>query len=266
MEAFAAYGDLSDLALLLGLAATRVAVALLLVPLFTSDLIPALVRSAIFLSIGALGLLLNPLPPPLPMSGLQWMGMFATEAFIGGAIGFMFGGMLWAFEAAGQIIDTKVGTTQAMLSDPLSGHQTTLTGALFGRLGSWVFMAGGGFMVLVGLLLQSYALWPVRSALPPLAVAGAQLFEAEFGRIMLMSLMLAAPALVLLYVVDGVLGLINRFAQQLNVFSLSMSLKAVAAVWIIWVQLGALLTLLQDDLLDRGGVVMQTLQGLLGGR
>lgn len=266
MQAFAAYGSLSDLALLLGLASTRVAVALLLVPLFTADLIPALVRATIFLSIGALGLLVQPLPAPQPMGVWQWAGAFATEAFIGAAIGFLFGGMLWAFEAAGQVIDTKVGTTQAMLADPLSGHQTTLTGALLGRLASWVFMAGGGFMVLVGLLLQSYALWPVRSTLPPLATAGAQLFEAEFGRILLMALVLAAPALVLLYVVDGVLGLINRFAQQLNVFSLSMSLKAVAAVWIIWVQLGALVVLQNEELLGRGAVVLQALQGLLGGR
>ena len=54
---------------------------------------------------------------------------------------------------------------------------------------------------------------------------------------MALTLLVAAPALVLLYVIEGVLGLINRFAQQLNVFSLSQSLKSVAAIWIVWVQL-----------------------------
>ena len=77
-------------------------------------------------------------------------------------------------------------------------------------------------------------LWPVRSPMPTLAAGGARLFEGEFGRIMLLTLLVAAPALVLLYMVEGVLGLINRFAQQLNVFSLSQSLKAVTATWIIW--------------------------------
>jgi len=264
MEALSLYGSLSDIALLLGLSSTRVAVAFLLVPLFTSELIPALVRNSMFLSIALLSLLLQPAPAPLLLSSWQWITMFAKEAFIGGAIGFLMAGVMWAFEAAGQVIDSKVGTTQAQVMDPLSGHQTSLNGALFARLASLVFMAGGGFMVMIGALLESYALWPVRAPFPPLVEGGMRLFESEFGRIMLLTLLIAAPALVLLYVIEGVLGLINRFAQQLNVFSLSMSLKAVAAIWIIWIQLVTLVQLLQDDLLSRGGVAIRSLRALLG--
>jgi type III secretion protein T len=172
---------------------------------------------------------------------------------------------MWAFEAAGQVIDSKVGTTQAQVADPLTGHQTSLNGAFFGRLASYVFMAGGGFMVMIGTLLESYTLWPVRSTMPNLVEGGTRLFETEFGRIMLLTLLVAAPALVLLYVVEGVLGLINRFAQQLNVFSLSQSLKAVTATWIVLVQTVTLVQLLQDDLLSRGGVALRSLHALFGG-
>lgn len=265
MDAFGAFGSLSDVALLLGLSATRVGVAFLLVPLFTAELIPALIRNAMFMAIAMLSLLLQPETAPLKISSMQWLSMFAKEAFIGAAIGILFAGIMWAFEAAGQVIDTKVGTTQAQVQDPLSGHQTSLNGAFFGRLASFVFMAGGGFMVMIGTLIESYALWPVRAPMPALAAGGAQLFESEFGRIMLLTLLIAAPALVLLYVVDGVLGLINRFAQQLNVFSLSMSLKAVAAIWIILIQVVTLIQLLQDDLLSRGGFAIGALRSLFGG-
>ena len=126
-------------------------------------------------------------------------------------------------------------------------------------------MAGGGFMVFIGALLESYALWPVRSPMPLLAEGGARLFESELGRIMLLTLVVAAPALVLLYMIDGVLGLINRFAQQLNVTTLSMSLKAVAAVWIVWIQIATLVQFLQDDLLSRGVVALRALRILFGG-
>ena len=265
MEGLSLFGPLGDTVLLLGLSATRVAVALLLVPLFTSELIPALVRNAMFMSIALLGLLVQPSAGPLVLSTWQWITMFAKEAFIGAALGFFFAGIMWAFEAAGQVIDTKVGTTQAQISDPLAGHQTTLYGTLFSRMAGWVFMAGGGFMVFVGALLESYATWPVRSPMPTLALAGVRLFESEFGRIMLLTLLIAAPALVLLYMIDAVLGLVNRFAQQLNVTTLAMSLKAVAATWIVWVQIVSLVQLLQDDLLSRGGIVIQSLRGLLGG-
>lgn len=264
MEALALYGSLGDIALLLGLSTTRVAVAFLLVPLFTNDLIPAMVRNALFIAIALLSLMLQPAPGPLSLGTWQALTLFAKEAFIGGAIGFMVAGVMWAFEAAGALIDTKAGTTQAMVQDPMSGQQTTLNGALFGRLASFVFMAGGGFMVMIGALLESYALWPVQAPFPSLVQGGMRLFETEFGRIMALTLLVAAPALVLLYVIEGVLGLINRFAQQLNVFSLAASLKAVAAIWIIWVQLITLVQLLQDDLLSRGGVALRSLRALFG--
>jgi type III secretion protein T len=258
-------GNLGDTALMLGLAATRVAVAFLLVPLFSAELIPPLVRNAMFLAIALLSFTLQPQIQPMVLSAPQWVGLFAKEAFIGGALGIFFSASMWAFEAAGQIIDNKVGATQAQITDPLSGHQTSLNGAFFARLASWVFMAGGGFMLMIGALLESYALWPVRQPLPALAEGGARLFESAFGRIMLMMVLISAPALVLLYLVEGMLGLINRFAQQLNVFSLSMSIKAVAATWIIWIQLASLVQLLQDDLMAQGGAVIGTLRRLFAG-
>jgi type III secretion protein T len=199
------------------------------------------------------------------MSASQWAALLAKEAFIGGAIGLLFAGVLWAFEAAGQLIDNKVGTTQAQVNDPLSGHQTTLNGALFGRLAGWVFMSAGGFTLLVGALVESFSRWPVRQPLAGLAPGGMLVFEGELGRIMLLALRVAAPALLLLHVVEGVLGLMNRFAQQLNVFSLASSIKAVAATLIVLAQLVTLVQLLQDDLLRRGSEVLQLVGRLLAG-
>ena len=266
MESLSIFGPLSDTALLLGLSLTRIAVAFLLVPLFTAELIPAMVRNALFLGIAVLTLALQPSPAPFVPDTWTLITLFAKEAFIGCAIGFFFAGVMWAFQAAGQIIDTKVGTSMAQVADPLSGQQVTLNGALFARLTSWVFMSGGGFMLMIGTILQSYALWPVRSPAPALVSSGARLFEVEFGRIMLLTLLVAAPALVLLHLVEGVLGLINRFAQQLNVFSLSQSIKAVAAAWIVWIQITVMVGFLQDDLLERGGgIVLGTLRTLFGG-
>ena len=265
MDALGLYGSAGDVALLLGLSATRVAVALLLIPLFTAELIPPVVRNAMFISLALLGLALQPLTGPPQAAGWQWLSMFAKEALIGGATGFLFAGVMWAFESAGQVIDSKIGLLVAQVSDPLTGQQITLNGAFLGRLASYVFMAGGGFMVLVGTLMQTYAAWPVWAPLPALAEGGARLFESEFGRIMGLTLLVAAPALVVLYLVESVMGLINRFAQQLNVFSLASSLKAFVATWVILVQIVPLVRVLQDDLLARGGVVIHALHAMFRG-
>src|SRR4030095_4118126 len=102
MEALGLYGPLSDTALLLGLSVTRVAVAFLLVPLFTAELVPAMVRNSIFLSIALLSLVLQPSAAPLVLSGWQWLSMFAKEAFIGGAGRAVVGRVVWGLRAAGQ--------------------------------------------------------------------------------------------------------------------------------------------------------------------
>ena len=264
MESFADLSFLTDKVLLVSLSATRIAVAFLLVPLFTAQIIPSMVRNAIFISIAMLNLALNPDLQPIRVDTFTLLMLFAKEIFVGVAIGFLFAVMLWAFEAAGQLIDTKVGTTQAQIQDPLTGGQTTLNGALFGRLASFVFMAGGGFMVMIGALLESFALWPIGAVWPSLNLAGTSIFEQAFGRIMTLTLLIAAPALVLLYLIEGILGLINRFAPQLNVFSLSLSLKAVAATAIILLQVTTLVHLLQNELIGRGRVVVPMLRGLFG--
>ncbi|MDR7333387.1 type III secretion system export apparatus subunit SctT [Roseateles asaccharophilus] len=252
----------ADAALLLGLSTMRVAVAFLLIPLFTQDLIPALIRNALFIALALLGLLVQDIKP-MQLSALQWAQLFGREAMLGAALGFLYAGLMWSFEMAGQLIDTKVGSSQAQVLDPLSGHQTSLTGAFLARLASWVFMASGGFMLFAALLLDSYALWPLHGDWQ-LLPRGMLAFEAEFGRMLRLALMVAAPSLVLLYLVDGVLGLINRYAQQLNVFSLSMSLKAVVGHLVLLLQLGSLVTLMNDELLARPGIVRDALRHLFG--
>ena len=87
MEPLALFGPLGDTALLLGLSATRVAVAFLLIPLFTAELIPALVRNAMFMAIALLSLAMQPSAGPLVLSTWQWIALFAKEAFIGATLG-----------------------------------------------------------------------------------------------------------------------------------------------------------------------------------
>jgi type III secretion protein T len=264
MESIALLGNLSDQALLLGLSTTRIAVAFLLLPLFTGDLIPATLRNAIYVAFGILALSLQPAATHAAVMQVNWLLLFAKEAFIGGGLGFLFGSVLWAFEAAGQLIDTKVGATTAQVTDPLSGQQTPLTGAFLGRLANFVFMFSGGLLLLMGLLLDSYGVWPVLSSKPVLVKAGMSVFEAEFGRLMLLSLLIAAPSLVVLFAIDAVLGLVNRFAQQLNVFSLSMSLKTWASTAVLMIMMTSMVEQVILDIQARPGIVMQLMRNLLG--
>jgi len=252
----------SDPMLLLGVATARIAVAFMLMPIFSPDLIPAMVRNSILVSLGIVSLTLQPTLDVSMMGPGQWGAMFAKEVFVGLVIGFFFGAVLWALEAAGQIIDTKVGATMAQIVDPLSGHQTSLNCAFLGRLAGIVFIFSGGLSLLVHVLMESYALWPVAAPMPTLDARGLALFEAEFGRLMVLATLFAAPVLTVLFLIDVGLGLINRFAQQLNVFTLSMSIKAFAATAIILLLVGSFIEAITRDILSRPDVILNILRGL----
>lgn len=260
---------LAQALLLWGLCAARIAGAFLLIPLFTQEVVPPLVRNAVFMSLAALALALQ-LPglmhAPMPW-GDTWglLLRIGRELFIGVSLGFFWAVLLWAFEAAGQIIDTKVGATMAQIVDPLGGHQTSLSGALLSRLAGWVFMSSGGFMLMVGSLLDSYTIWPLAAPTLQLLPESAQLFETAFGQLMALALLIAAPALLLSWVMDGSLGLVNRFAPQLNLQAISSSLKMVAVLWLLWAQVSFLAAMLAEHLMEQPDL-LKALMGRLFSR
>jgi type III secretory pathway component EscT len=151
------------------------------------------------------------------------------------------------------------------VNDPLSGQQLSPTGALLGRLASFLFMAGGGFMLFVGLLLESFRLWPLGQLQLRPQLGAVTLFEAHLADLMALALLLAAPALVVMFAVDLALGLVNRYAPQLNLMGVSTSLKGLAATAIWLLVLGNLVQAFSDELGRRLAAVLPTVARLWGG-
>ena len=247
---------LTDLVLLLGLSLTRLAIAFLVMPMFTQEAMPGLVRNSLFVSLAITALAVQPPLAPLAGGAAGWLALFAKEAFIGLVIGLFASSVLWAVEIAGTLIDTKAGTQMGQIVDPINGQATSNTGMFFARLATFVFMASGGFMFLVGALLESYAVWPVSRPLPAPRAATVGAFEAEFARMMLLATMIAAPVIVILFVLEAALGLVGKYAPSLNLLASAPPLKSLIATVLVAVLLGSTL-----DLMVREFASMET--GLL---
>jgi type III secretion protein T len=239
---------LSVNALSIGLATTRVAVIFLILPLFTSELIPPLVRNAIFLALALLSIIVQPSFDLSTLTTTDWLLMFAKEGLLGIKIGVFFGVYLWSFETAGQIIDYQIGASIAQLQDPLTGTQTTLLGLFLARLANYIFVTAGGLMLLSGILLESYYLWPLDKKLPDIAKIGFEMYALEYSYYFQLAILIASPMIIVILVVDVMMGLINRYAQQFNVFFLSLSLKMLAAISMLFLTIVALIELIIREL------------------
>jgi type III secretion protein T len=233
----------------------RLAAAFLVLPLLSSATMPSLVRNSFLVSLAILVYPLAMSIPPESLQGALWPLLVIKELFIGVCFGFLFGSVFWAVSAAGNLIDTKVGTNFAAVIDPIQGHQTSLTGQLLTQLVAWLFMASGAFTLFLNLLMTSYTLWPVAQMLPPLTAATEQQALHEFSGLLTLAVMLAAPALVVASLLDLSLGLVNRFAPQLNVFSLTLSIKAWVASFIVLLSLGTFIEVITRRLFENRGLL-----------
>jgi len=240
------FATASQLIMSIGVILPRIGGAFLLLPYFNGDTIPPMLRNVFLVSL-ALVLVPYSLQQPIPpMAGTQLIPLLVKEVFIGVAIGFTFGIVFWAIEGVGQVIDTKVGSTTAQLSDPLTGHQTTLIGTFLARLAGYLFAAFGGLRLFIDLVLSSFQVWPVMEPLPNLPALGSVFFVHRFDDLMRITLLLSAPVLIALTLLEVGMGFINRYAPQLNVFTLSMSLKAWLAIFIVLLSLGNMSSFLLD--------------------
>ena len=234
----------------IALSLPRIIAAFLVLPLLNGQNMPALVRNSFFVS---LGIIVYPVAASVPAQNIVqglWPLIILKELFIGGFLAFVFSSVFWAVSAAGNLIDTKVGTNFAATVDPIQGHETSFTGQLLTQLTAWLFMASGAFTLFLDLLMTSYSVWPVSQMLPSLAPRVEQLAVDEFSTLLTLALMLAAPALVVMSLLDLALGLINRFAPQLNVFSLTMPIKAWVATWIVLLSLGTFVEVITRRLFE----------------
>ncbi len=231
-------------AILISLSAIRIAVAFLLMPLFSRNAIPALVRNSMFFSLALISVVVQPQEAATNLEALVWVELFAKEVFIGIAVGVFFGLFLWAFEAAGVILDTQIGMSFALTFDPVIGNEATLLGTLLGRWAVYLFVATGGMTLMVGALLESFSVWPLLEPVGGLREASIRLFEAELSRFMHLTVRIAGPVMIVMFLIDIVLGLVNRSAQHFNVFFLSTSIKAMASLLVIII----LLPFLADQL------------------
>jgi type III secretion protein T len=199
----------------------------------------------------------------ISMSG--WIALFFKEAIIGLLIGGFFAIYLWAFETAGQIIDSQAGASVAQVHDPMTGTQTTLLGSFLGRLANYVFVSAGGLILITGFLLESFYLWPLDRIIIDINKNGFMSLGSEFAYYFQLAIMIAAPIIVVILVIDILMGLINRYAQQFNVFFLSLSLKMLAAIAMLFITIIALVELLVKEIYTHSDNLTDILKAIIGG-
>lgn len=184
---------------------------------------------------------------------LSWLllPLVVKELFIGLVVGFFLGILFWTAQNMGSLIDNQRGASMAQGADPLSGEQLSPLASLFFQFAAMLFFTSGAFASFICMLMETYAIWPVFAPLPNLTGAGMRnLLLLQADMVLRLAVMLAAPIMALCFLTDFGLGLVNRFAQQLNVFVLAMPLKSAVALFVLTIYATTALGVFQDGIRD----------------
>ena len=153
----------------------------------------------------------------------------AKEILIGLMLGMAFSLFLWAIQSVGDLIDFETGSANATFFDPVTGHEGGPTGAFLSQLVTTLFISAGGLLAILGVLVESYRIWPITSYMPHVDVVLEQFVIRQGDTLLIWIIKLGAPIILVLMLTDLGLGLVNRFAPQLNVFVFSQPLKSFLA-------------------------------------
>jgi type III secretion protein T len=203
-------------------------------PIFNAALMPGMLRLGVGAGLGALAApVLMPYVQIHDLTGLQVMVILAKEAFVGFVMGWLIAIPFWAFEAVGFFIDNQRGASIAATLNPLTGNDTSPLGILFNQAFIVFFFVSGGFLLMLGVLYDSFRLWPVFDWMPTLRPETAPLMLDQLSRLVRIAVLLGSPAIIAMFLSEIGLALVSRFVPQLQVFFLAMPIKSAIAILVL---------------------------------
>ncbi len=234
----------------ISLVVPRFIAAFSLLPFFSTQVVPGMLRNGIALS------LCLPLVPLIvqdvaaaPLAGWGVLALVGKEVILGLLLGYPFAIMFWAAESIGSYIDNQRGAAMASSVDPLTGSDSTPLGTMLLQAFATYFVSSGALLILIGLLYKSYVIWPVTTFVPTFGAAGPAFYLSLLDSLMMLVVAISGPVIAAMFLAEFGLAMVSRFAPQMNVFFLAMPVKSGLAVLVLIFYM----PLLFKTLLSEGG-------------
>jgi flagellar biosynthetic protein FliR len=150
-------------------------------------------------------------------------GALLEQIVVGAALGFLTRLLFTAVEMAGGLLDLFGGFSLSAAYDPLTTTMTSVYGRFYALLCTTLIFATDAHLLIFQGFLRTFASVPLDTGIS-LARLDATITHAV-SEMFVASLQIAGPLIVVLFIADIALGVLNRIAPQLNAFSMSFPVK-----------------------------------------
>jgi flagellar biosynthesis protein FliR len=235
----------------------RIGACLMVAPVFGARFVPARTRIILAVALTALVVPLIPAPAIAPFSPQGFVAVF-QQLLIGVAFGFALQVVFDALALAGQLLANSMGLSFAFNVDPLRGSSTPALGQLYVILATLTFLALGGHLALIEMLVASLYTLPVgvtglgQEGLWALILWGGTLFSGAIS--------IALPGVTALLIVNLAFGVVSRAAPSLNLFAVGFPVSLVVGLLVVLAGIAPLQTSF-IELLGKGFAFLRSLGG-----
>lgn len=227
----------------------RLAPIFFMLPFLNSSVLSGASRTAVIMILG-LGFWPVPLVAMATIDTTSYLVAIGQEVIVGLILGALLAWPFWIFHAVGSLIDNQRGATLSSTIDPANGVDTSELSNFFNIFAAAVYLQGGGLMLLVEAVNDSYRLC---DPLQGCAFSSAPLLSLLNSMVTRM-IVIASPVVAVMLLSEFTLGLLSRFAPQLNAFSVSMTVKSVVALVVLLIYFGPLFP---DEIIHLGRTAQQ---------
>ena len=223
-------------------------------PLFAESSIPPQVKIGLaFMLTVVIGPTLD-IPRDIPVASYTGLLILAQQVLIGTAMGFTMRLVFTAVQTAGEFVGLQMGLSFATFFDPAAGAQTTVLSRMFNILAVLIFLAVDGHLLVLGTLAQSFEFLP--AAPLRLSIDGWGVIIEGGAQLFVSGLLLALPLIAALLSINLALGILNRAAPQLSVFSVGFPITLTMGLVLLAIVLPNILPFMET--LFRGGLEAMT--------
>lgn len=220
--------NIAEIAILLAII-VRLGIILFMLPVFNSKNVPSPVKALIVVS---LSIMLFPIvrkvTPPIAFDPAPMASLMIGELIFGVLFALSILLILSAFQLAGELIDFMIGFGFAQTAAPQGGSNSSVLASFAQLLAIMIFLSINGHLIIIRILVESFKTIPVGSF-----ALNTEIFTRMLqlsGMLFVLAIKLASPVLSVLILTQAGLGLMAKFAPQVNILATSFPLTITIGI------------------------------------
>lgn len=198
----------------------RVGGMMLIAPMFTSQVIPMMVKAGLLVT-------LTWLMHPVAMAHAGAVELTPetalAEAVIGFAIGFGAAILVGAAEAMGDLLAVNTGLSGAAALDPLTNHSVPVLGQFANLFAVALLLSVNAHLVMLEAIGATLRMLPVGGTIHMQAGVGAMIATAS--NLFYYGLRFAAPVIAVIMLANVAMAVLGRVAPQLNILAVAFPVQ-----------------------------------------